>query len=253
MFLRKILILFIGGNILHEGHRQRMYEKLKNGDDLFDHEILEILLYSVCPRVNTNPIAHALLDRFVTISGVFGASIEELKEVDGVGDTVARFLSTVGQCAERAGNIGNAPTLKTLADCKKFVELRLSGKTVEYLELYLLNKAGKVERILNYTTAERSRAGANMDNMARSIALFRPHSIVMAHNHINGTINPSDYDDKITLMLQFICNMNGVQLLDHLIYLGHGQIFSYKDNGLLEKTKNFCSWEKFEKWIKTLN
>ena len=238
---------------MHEGHRQRMYEKLKNGDDLFDHEVLEILLYNACPRVNTNPLAHALLDRFVTLSEVFGASIEELKEVEGVGENVAKFIKTVGLCAEHAGNIGNAPTLKNMRDCEKFVRLRLEGKREEFVELYFLNKAGRVQRIFNYTSSEKSRAGANMETIARNVALFRPHGIIIAHNHTDGNENPSEYDDKFTCMVQFICNMNGTRLLDHIIYFSREKMFSYKDSGRLERTKDLCSWETFEKWIKTLN
>ena len=238
---------------MHEGHRQRMYEKLKNGDDLFDHELLEILLFSACPRVNTNPIAHALLDRFVTLSEVFNASVEELEEVDGVGKSVAKFIKTVGLCAERAGSVGNAPTLKTLGDCKRFIDLRLRGKTEEFVELYFLSKAGRVQRIFNYTSSEKSRAAANIDTVARNIALFRPHGIIIAHNHMDGTENPSEYDDNFTRIVQFICNMNEVSLLDHLIYLNRECIFSYKDCGRLDKVKDFCSWGTFEKWIKTLN
>ena len=238
---------------MHEGHRQRMYEKLKNGDDLVDHELLEILLFSACPRVNTNPIAHALLDRFVTLSDVFNASVEELKEVDGVGESVARFLKTVGLCAERAGSTGNSPTLKTSGDCKRFVDLRLRGKTEEFVELYFVNKAGKVQRIFNYTSGEKSRAAANIDTISRNIALVRPYGVIIAHNHIDGTINPSDYDDNFTRVVQFMCNMNDVALLDHLIYSSRDSIFSYKDEGRLDRAKDFCSWETFEKWIKTLN
>ena len=230
-----------------------MYAKLNNGDDLFDHEILEILLFSACPRVNTNPIAHALLDRFVTLSEVFSASIDELKEVDGVGESVARVISTVGMCAERAGSIGNAPTLKTLGDCKKFIGLRFNGKTEEYVELYFLNKAFRVQRIYNYTSFEKSRAGADIDVIARNISLMRPHGVIIAHNHLNGNENPSGYDEDFTRIVQFICNMNSVRLLDHIVYYDKANFFSYKDSGRLDKVKNFCRWETFESWIKTLN
>ena len=230
-----------------------MYAKLKNGDDLYDHELLEILLYSACPRVNTNPIAHALLDRFVTLSEVFNASVEELKEVEGVGESVAKFIKTLGLCAERAGEIGNAPSLKTSGDCKKFAEVRLRGKSEEYVELYFLNKAGRVQRIFNYTTSEQSRAAANMDIIARNIALFRPHGLIIAHNHIAGSEKPSGQDDVFTRSVQFICNMNGIQLFDHIIYSDTGRTFSYKDDGRLDKLKDNCSWDTFEKWIKTLN
>ncbi len=230
-----------------------MYEKLINGDDLFDHELLEILLYSVCPRVNTNPIAHSLLDRFVTLSEVFNASVEELKEVDGVGDAVARFIKTVGLSAERAGNIGNAPALKTAADCKKFVDLRLKCKNVEYVELYFLNKAGVVKRIYSYSTSEKSRAAVRTDVIARNIALSRPYGVIIAHNHVDGSAQPSGYDDEFTRTVQFICNMYDAQLLDHFIYLSRDEIYSYKDERRLERMKSVCNWENFEKWIKTLN
>lgn len=238
---------------MHEGHRQRMYEKLNNGDDLFDHEVLEILLYGICPRVNTNPIAHALLERFVSISEVFNASVDELKEVEGVGENVARYIKAVGLCAERAGSIGNAPTLKTLGDCKRFIDLRLRGKSEEFVELYLVNKAGRVLRIFTYTTSEKSRAAAKVDVVARNIALVRPHGVIIAHNHVDGTAYPSEYDDNFTRIVQFVCNMNDTLLLDHLIYLSRDEIFSYRDDGRLDETKSCYNWETFEKWIKTSN
>ena len=230
-----------------------MYEKLNNGDDLYDHELLEILLYGICPRVNTNPIAHALLDRFVTINEVFGASVEQLQEVNGVGESVARYIKTIGLCAERAGKIGNAPTLKNMSDCKRFINLRFRAKTEEYIELYFVNKAGKVQRIFNYTSSEKTRASVDPDTIARSITLFRPYGIIIAHNHVDSDESPSDYDDNFTRIVQFICNMNGTALLDHIIYCNSSKYFSYKDSGRLGRIKEFCSWETFETWIKNLN
>ena len=47
----------------HEGHRQRIREKLEAGT-LLDHELLEILLFPSLPRRNTNDIAHRLLQTF---------------------------------------------------------------------------------------------------------------------------------------------------------------------------------------------
>ena len=53
-------------NNTHDGHRIRMREKLESGNlaDLPEHEQLEILLFSVIPRGNTNEIAHELLKKF---------------------------------------------------------------------------------------------------------------------------------------------------------------------------------------------
>ena len=230
-----------------------MYEKLKNSDDLYDHELLEILLFNACPRVNTNPIAHALLDRFVTLSEVFNAPVEELKQVEGVGDSIAKFIKTVGVCAERAGSIGNAPALKTSGDCRQFIDLRLKGKTEEHVELYLLSKSFKVQRILKYSSYEKSRAGVEKETIAKDISILQPYGIIIAHNHLNGSLNPSERDGEFTCFIQFICNMNGIKLLDHIIYVDRDNMFSYREGGLLDRAKDLCGWGNFEKWIKTLN
>ena len=76
---------------MHEGHRRRMYQKLKNGDNLYEHEVLEMLLFNAYPRKNTNPVAHELLERFPSISAVLSADIDELMSVPA---SASRLRST---------------------------------------------------------------------------------------------------------------------------------------------------------------
>lgn len=68
----------------HSGHRKRMRDRfLRDGiDSLQDHEVLELLLFYAIPRQDTNELAHRLLAKFRTLSGVFDAPIEELKRVE---------------------------------------------------------------------------------------------------------------------------------------------------------------------------
>ena len=234
---------------MHEGHRGRMYAKLVGGENLYDHEILEILLYSACPRVNTNPIAHNLLDRFCSLSEIFKADIEELKRVDGVGDGIANFLKIVGLCSERAGKAEGFARLETFGDCKKFVSMRLRGKTEEFIELYLLEKSGRIIRILIRTSGSRNRAFVNLEEIAKSITLVKPAYLIAAHNHVNCSAEPSDDDDAFTKQLQLICNIHGVDFRDHLIYAG-GEVYSYNDAGRLAEIKRDCSLEKMIEWTK---
>ena len=64
---------------IHEGHRKRVQERfLKDGIDGFaSHEILEMLLFFAFRRGDTNELAHRLIDRFASLSGVFHAPYEE--------------------------------------------------------------------------------------------------------------------------------------------------------------------------------
>lgn len=84
---------------LHKGHRQRLRQRILDQglDSLEPHEILEYLLGCVIPRQDTNPLAHALIDRFGSLDAVLCAGMPELREVKGVGPNTARWLATLGE------------------------------------------------------------------------------------------------------------------------------------------------------------
>ena len=83
----------------HIGHRQRMRERFLNEsiENFASHEALEILLFYAIPRGNTNDIAHALIDRFGSLSAVFDARIEDLCQVDGIGESSAILIKMMPQ------------------------------------------------------------------------------------------------------------------------------------------------------------
>ncbi|MBQ8724157.1 MAG: hypothetical protein IJY74_00620, partial [Oscillospiraceae bacterium] len=80
---------------LNAGHRERMRKRyIANGLNGFQpHEILELLLFNIITRRDTNKIAHELINKFHTIAGVMDAEISDLTEVDGVGEQAAVFLT----------------------------------------------------------------------------------------------------------------------------------------------------------------
>ena len=81
---------------LHSGHRDRMRTRFRiaNSIDGFEeHEVLEMLLYNIIPRVNTNETAHRLLSRFGNIRSVLSADVTELCKVEGVGVKCAEQLA----------------------------------------------------------------------------------------------------------------------------------------------------------------
>lgn len=88
----------------HEHHRQRMlalYEAV-GFDSLSDHNILEILLFFSIRRANTNPTAHALIDRFGSLYDVLTAQPEELQEVYGIGPSSAQLIRSTFDAARTA-------------------------------------------------------------------------------------------------------------------------------------------------------
>ena len=84
---------------LHKNHRMRVKERfLREGLSSFaDHEVLELLLFYSIPQGDVNPLAHRLIDKFKTPSAVFNASLEELCEVDGIGEHTAILIKMIPQ------------------------------------------------------------------------------------------------------------------------------------------------------------
>jgi DNA repair protein RadC len=82
---------------LHVGHRERLRKRfLEEGLDIFeDHQILELLLFHVIPRGDTNPIAHRLIKRFGSLSAVLEADPKDVASVEGIGEKAAAFLSMI--------------------------------------------------------------------------------------------------------------------------------------------------------------
>ncbi len=223
---------------MHEGHRQRLYDKLKSGSQLADHEILELLLFTALPRVNTNPLAHDLLDRFRTLSGVLNASADELMSVKGVGARTADFLAVVGACISRTSiPCESGRYLKNFGDVKQFAKERLSGRKSEYAELYLIRKDSLLERIYPFTDLDSHKISLRPEEIIRAFSENRPWAVAFAHNHPASGCFPSADDDVFTEQLQLICSMNNVRLLDHCIVADDG-VFSYFDSCRIDSIKS---------------
>ena len=94
---------------VHSGHRARMRAKLVTyGAKIFDtYELLEMLLYSVIPLKDTNPIAKSLLASAGSLDKLLSLDEEKLCEMDGVGERTARLLHLVGS-ADSVGSISAA-------------------------------------------------------------------------------------------------------------------------------------------------
>ena len=65
---------------IHDGHRQRLKDQFREGglDNFTEYQVLELLLFYIIPRKDTNPNAHALIDRFGYLAQVLEAPVEEL-------------------------------------------------------------------------------------------------------------------------------------------------------------------------------
>ena len=223
---------------LHSGHRERMLDKLlKSPESFSDYELIEVLLYSVIPRKNTNDVAHRLFNVFGSVEKIFDASAKELMSVDGIGKKVAAQIITFGQIVKRI-DLKNTPEYK--CDCfatikKEFIEY-FFGLNFEKLIVALFDSSKKFITKVVFSEGQHANVSVDMTEVAKAFAVNKPAFAIIAHNHPSGNIEPSKEDDFTTKKINVLCDMHGVVLLDHVIVSGN-QAFSYNNSNKLEDIK----------------
>ena len=211
-----------------------------------DHEILEVMLYNAIPRSDTNPVAHALINSFGSLADVFRASIKELMLVNGVGKRTAEYIRCIGLCYERIKpEPKNHPLYFNPKAFCDYLEEDYRGKSAEVLEIFCLNKHGRIFFRKEFTTGKRDEAQASPTEISELLLVRKPFTVIAAHNHPNSTRNPSCQDDVFTKQLCMLCLMHNVRLGDHVI-VGRDGVYSYHAVGKLDKIVKTCKEIQFD-------
>ena len=210
-----------GEKQIHAGHRQRMHERVqKYGlESLAEHEMLEYLLYFTITRRDTNPIAHALLERFGDFAGVLEADEEELCLVEGMGPASARFLHLLPQvsaCYHRSLT-RDRRRLQTVEQMGEYLMARFRGTVRERVLLVCLDRQRRITCTswLGSGTADMVELPIR-EAIAQAVRL-KAHWVVLCYNHPSGSALPSREDIEATAELARGMYVVGVELLDHII------------------------------------
>jgi len=206
---------------IHEGRRQRVKDRFcKEGLDHFEeHQVLELLLFYCIPRVDTNPIAHRLLERFGSLARVFEAPVEELEKVPGIGHNTAVFLSLVmasGRYYQVSCSTRNV-ILRTVEECGKYLLPLFYGRRNEVVYLLCLDAKCKVLSCKMLGEGSVNSAGVPVRRIVETALAANATSVVLAHNHPSGLAVPSDADVQTTRRVAVALDTVEIGLLDHIV------------------------------------
>ena len=221
---------------VHDGHRARKKEQFRtHGLDAFaDHEALELLLFYAIPRVDTNPVAHRLIERFGSLDGVLSAPPEELEKVDGVGESAATLLSLILPLVRRSRmTASKKPVIlgTTQAAGEYFVDL-FFGMREERLYEACLDAKGKLLRCAKVADGSVDAVSVNIRVIVENALKCGASAVVLSHNHPSGVALPSADDNATTLAVYDALRTVDIRLLDHII-VADDDFVSIRDNGLL--------------------
>lgn len=221
----------------HVAHRERLRARYRReGLDGFEpHEVLEMLLFYAIPRRDTNPIAHALLRRFGNLAAVMDAPVEELMQVQGIGENAACLIKLMPDLYRRYLVSKETDTVYVAGtrDAAAHVVSRLEGRRNECVVLLLLDSRHRVLYcdVVNEGTCVT--ANIYVRKLVQKAVQYDAVFAYLAHNHPSGEVLPSEQDLYATQLVYQALQSVNVELCDHIV-VGGGDYISLREGGYLQ-------------------
>lgn len=226
---------------LHANHRKRMRERIAATglDGLQPHEVLEYLLYAYVPRKDTNAIAHELIRRFGSLSGVLDSDPTVLAQVPNMTENAALFLASLPAVSKRyrLDKLGERPLLATREQLRAYVLPLLENDNEEHIFMLGVDNGGRL-----ISRCELGVGGTEECQLLTRKLVLQCHNLsspnlYLVHNHPSGVAEPSVKDIEFTKWAAASLEMLGILLIDHLI-VARGQLYSFLYDGQLQEYRN---------------
>jgi len=208
----------------------RPREKLlrKGAASLSDVELLAVLLGSGTRRTGVLDLASRILH---SLDGRLDrADTEQLRSITGIGDAKACQIGAALELARRHIAKGRH-AVREAADALPYLR-SIRTKRQEHFVCISLNGANEVIESRVVTV------GLLDTNQVHPREVFsdpigdRAASVLVAHNHPSGTLEPSPEDLALTRRIVKAGDLLGIRVLDHLIVTAEG-FLSLKETGHL--------------------
>ncbi len=223
--------------MLHDGHRERLRQRYRReGLDAFElHNVLELVLFYVIPRRDTNEIAHRLVERYHSLAAILEAPEEELCQIEGIGKTAACFLHMLPSLSRLYMTDLKRPENNCITSTEQagdFLAARLSGYDHEVVAVLLLNARGRIQYCDILTNGAINSADMDLRKLVSLCLTHRCSRVIVAHNHPSGIAMPSKEDLETTRLIAEALQNCDAQLIDHVI-VADGDYISLADSGFM--------------------
>ncbi len=200
---------------------------------LSDGELLG-LLFGIGNREKTAvELAGEVISEAGGLHGLYDVSVHELVKVNGIGEAKACIIMAAVELGRRIGQVRNPgrPVISSPADVDRLLRGRIANLDRENFVVVLLNTKNEVIESPLVSVGTLSSALVHPREVFKPAIRASAASVILAHNHPSGNIEPSREDREVTRRLVEAAEILGIEVLDHVI-VGDG-FYSMKEHGKL--------------------
>lgn len=221
---------------LHEGHRQRVKTRyLSEGLDAFeDHQVLEMLLFFCIPMKDTNELAHKMIREFGTLAGLFESDPRDIGKRCGVSENTSILVSLIPSLARRyfKGKWGDKPVMSSSSKAGEYATSLFAGRTYEAFFVICLDSQNRVNYAALVHEGTINEAPVYPRLIVEAALRHQANSIILAHNHPGGSLQPSNADIEVTKKIAAAVEAISIKVVDHIIVAGD-KYYSFAEKGLM--------------------
>ena len=202
-------------------------------EKLSSAELLGILFGIGSKEKTAVELASEVISKSGDLFGLHGVSVHDLVKTHGIGEAKACIILAAVEFGKRLGRVRNPgrPVVGSPADVDALLRGRIANLDRENFVAVLLNTKNEVIEFPTISVGTLSASLVHPREVFKPAIRASAASVVLAHNHPSGKVEPSREDHEVTKRLVNAAEIIGIGVLDHVI-LGNGY-FSMKEQGML--------------------
>jgi len=201
----------------NERPRERLVEQ--GADALKNSELIAILLRTGLKGISAIQVAEQLLQKFQSLDNLSRASIEDLRQIKGIGRDKAIALKSAFTLARRMALElrQESPMLDNPERIADLLREENRSYDVENFQVVLLNTRRKLIRVEKISQGTLDTILVHPREVFKTAIAGNAAALVLVHNHPSGDPTPSEADIKVTRDLIRAGQLLKIEVLDHVI------------------------------------
>ncbi len=207
---------------------------LSEGAEALSSAELLGILFGIGSREKTAvELASEVVSENGQLFGLHNVSVHDLVKIHGIGEAKACIVLAAVEFGKRLGQVRNPgrPVISSPADVDGLLRGRIANLDRENFVAVLLNTKNEVLEISTISVGTLSSSLVHPREVFKPAIRASASSVVLAHNHPSGKVEPSREDREVTGRLTSAAEILGIEVLDHVIV--GDEYFSMKEHGML--------------------